>query len=160
MNVARLTLEQYAGPYLTHVDFTLERRSAAIDLIAAVNAALQMASDDGVVFEVNPGTHCVISGDGLGGFRPQSCPIGAAQSAHKQGQGIDIKEVIGREFGRWCLKNVARLQAAGIRGGERLEWTPSWVHLQTRLVPSGHFWFVPNSSPPLTMRMVEQGAGA
>lgn len=151
-----ITLEQYAGPYLAHVDFTLERRSAAIDLLAAVNAVLAMAEADGVEFEKNPNTRTFISGNGNGGFRPQTCPIGAANSAHKQGQGIDIAEVLGRRFARWCLANQPRLIAAGIRGMEDPRWTPLWVHLQTRSVASGHFVFIPDSTPPHCPALPEQ----
>jgi hypothetical protein len=45
--VTPITLEQYAGPYLASADFTLERRSSAIDLLAAVNAVLAMAEANG-----------------------------------------------------------------------------------------------------------------
>ena len=151
-----ITLEQYAGPYLAHVDFTLERRSAAIDLLAAVNAVMTMAAADGVEFEKNPNTRTFVSGNGNGGFRPQNCPIGASNSAHKQGQGIDIAEVLGRRFARWCLANQPRLEAAGIRAMEDPRWTPLWVHLQTRPTNSGRFVFVPDSSPPRCSPLPEQ----
>jgi hypothetical protein len=151
-----ITLEQYAGPYLAHVDLTLERRSAAIDLLGAVNAVLAMAEADGVEFERNPNTRTLISGNGNGGFRPQACPIGAANSAHKQGQGIDIAEVLGRRFARWCLANQTRLQQAGIRAMEDPRWTPLWVHLQTRSTSSGRFVFIPDNTPPHCPALPEQ----
>jgi hypothetical protein len=153
---ASLTLEQYAGPYLAHPDFTTERRANATHMIECVNAVIGMAEADGIVFETNPHTGCLISGDGNGGFRPQSCRIGAPDSAHKQGQGIDIRDTAGRHFARWCLQNVARLKAAGICAIENPRWTPTWVHLQTRPVPSGHFAFIPSASPPLAPPLPEQ----
>jgi hypothetical protein len=153
---ASLTLEQYAGPYLAHADFTPKRRSNAAHLIECVNAVIAMAEADGIVFENNPHTGCLISGDGNGGFRPQSCHIGAPDSAHKQGQGIDIRDIAGRAFARWCLINEARLQAAGIFAIENPRWTPTWVHLQTRPVPSGHFVFIPSADAPLAPALPEQ----
>ena len=61
-----ITLEQYAGPYLASADFTLERRSSAIDLLAAVNAVLAMAEADGLVLNVNRSTGCLVGGNGRG----------------------------------------------------------------------------------------------
>lgn len=142
-----VTLEQYAGPYLAHRDFTLERRSAAISFLGAVNAGLRMAQDDGLVLEINPATGSLISGSGNGGFRPQDCPIGASRSSHKRAIGIDLKEIIGRELARWSLRNRDRLRACGIQAMERPQWTPTWVHWQGDPVASGNFAFVPDNSP-------------
>lgn len=153
-----ITLEQYAGPYLGHVDLTLERRSAAIDLLAAVNGVLAMADAEGVDVMINPVTATRISGSGNGGFRPQSCPIGASQSAHKRGMAIDLYDPH-RALARWVLRNLDRVRAAGVRGMENPQWTPSWCHLQTVTVGSGRFVFVPDSSPPLASPLPEQ-AGA
>jgi len=153
-----ITLEQYAGPYLSHVDFTLERRSNAIDLLAAVNGVLAMAEADGVPALVNPVTGSRVAGSGNGGFRPQECPLGASQSAHKQGQAIDLYDP-SRTLARWVLRNLERVRACGIRGMEDPRWTPTWCHLQTRTVASGRMIFIPNSSPPLASPLPEQ-AGA
>lgn len=150
-----ITLEQYAGPYLHHVDFTLERRSNAIDLLAAVNAVLALALADGVPLQASGNTRCLVGGTGNGGFRPQSCPIGAPNSDHKTGRAVDVYETIGRQFARWCLRNVERLEAAGIRSMENPQWTPTWVHLST--VSKSRFVFIPDSSAPKAPPLPEQG---
>jgi hypothetical protein len=153
---ASLTLAQYAGPYLGHADFTAERRVRAIHLLACMHDVLMSATINAVELEINPHTGSLIAGSGNGGFRPQACAVGAATSAHKEGCGIDIRDTPSRAFARWCLQNEARLKAAGICAIEDPRWTPTWVHLQTRPVPSGHFAFIPSASPPLAPPLPEQ----
>lgn len=150
-----ITLEQYAGPCLHSIDFTLERRSAAIDLLAAANACLAMAEADGVVLHVNPATGCLVSGNGHGGFREQACPVGAPLSSHKVGRGIDVFDPR-RELARWSLRNMERVQAAGIHGMENPQWTPTWCHWQTLLARSGRFVFIPDTSAPKAPALPEQ----
>ena len=150
-----VTIEQYAGRYLAHCDFTQERRANAVGLLAIVNPVLALAIADGVPLEVNPTTGCLISGSGNGGFRPQDCPIGAPTSNHKQGRGIDIYDPR-RLFARWCLRNIERLKALGVRGMENPQWTPTWVHLQDITVKSGKFVFIPDTSPAKAPPLPEQ----
>lgn len=140
-----LTLAQYAGPYLSSADFTLERRSAAIDLLAAANAVIALAGADGVVFAVNPSTGSLVAGAGNGGFRPQSSRVGAPGSSHKQGAAVDVYDPE-RRFASWCYYHQAQLEAAGIRAMEDPRWTPTWVHLDRK--PRLKFFFVPDSSQP------------
>jgi len=153
---ASLTLEQYAGPYLRHPDFTANRRMRASHLLACMYDVLMSAYINAVDLEINPRTGSLIAGNGNGGFRPQACPVGAATSAHKDGCGIDIHDTPNRAFARWCLINEARLQATGICAIEDPRWTPTWVHLQTRPVPSGHFVFIPSADAPLAPPLPEQ----
>lgn len=150
-----ITLEQYAGPCLHSVDFTLERRSAAIDLLAAVNACLAMAEADGVELHINPATGGLVGGSGRGGFREQACTIGAPLSAHKVGRAVDVYDPR-RELARWSLRNLERLQAAGLHGMENPQWTPTWCHWQTTLARSGRFVFIPDASRPLAAALPEQ----
>lgn len=154
--IARITLEHYAGPYLHDPDFDLEARARAIHTVGCINAVLEMAEADGIEFERNPNTRTLISGNGNGGFRPQRCPIGAPGSAHKHAEAGDIAEVLGRRFARWCLQNRDRMIAAGIRAMERPQWTPTWVHLQTRPVRSGAFFFIPDGSAPRAPPLPEE----
>jgi len=153
--VTPITLEQYAGPYLASADFTLERRSSAIDLLAAVNAVLAMAEADGLVLNVNRSTGCLVGGNGHGGFRDQACAIGAPMSSHKVGRAVDVYDPH-RELARWSLRNEERLQAAGIHGMENPQWTPTWCHWQTTLARSGRFVFIPDGSRPLAAALPEQ----
>ena len=150
-----ITLEQYAGPYLHSVDLTLERRSNAIDLLAAVNACLAMAEADGVEIHVNPATGCHVGGNGHGGFRDQACTIGAPLSSHKVGRAVDVYDPH-RELASWSLRNMERLQAAGLNGMENPQWTPTWCHWQTTLARSGRFVFIPDGSRPLAAALPEQ----
>lgn len=140
-----ITLAQYAGPYLSSADFTLERRANAIDLLAAANAVISLAGADGVVFALNPATGCLVAGNGNGGFRPQSSRIGAPASSHKQGAAVDVYDPQ-RRFASWCYYHQAQVEAAGIAAVENPRWTPTWVHLDRK--PRLMFFFVPDSSQP------------
>lgn len=140
-----ITLAQYSGPHLHSADFTLERRAAAIDLLAAANAVISLAGADGVAFAINPATDSLVSGSGNGGFRPQSSRIGAPASSHKQGAAVDVYDPQ-RRFASWCWYHQAQLEAAGIAAVEDPRWTPTWVHLDRR--PRLKYFFVPDSSPP------------
>lgn len=153
-----ITLEQYAGPYLAHPDFTPERRANAAVLLSKVNELRQQAADDGVDFHDDPDTGCGISGEKNGGFRPMDCPVGAAGSTHKKGRGIDNYDPH-RAFAAWCYANPDRLKALGLCM-ENCRWTPNWLHLQDIPPgPAGSPWrldFIPNSTQPLVAALPAQ----
>jgi hypothetical protein len=125
-----VSLADYGGVWLAHPDFTPARQDAARDLCARVNALLADLEAEGVRTRANPKTGTLISGETYGGFRPQDCPIGAAGSSHKQGQGLDLFDPYGVLSGRLVMR-VAMLVKHGL-WMENPAATPTWCHLQTR----------------------------
>lgn len=87
-----ITIDQYAGVYVTSPDWTNEKKDAAEKLLAKVNPFLDYLRTRivGGKTPVNPKTGSLISGTKNGGFRPRDCPEGASNSSHKEGRGIDI----------------------------------------------------------------------
>jgi hypothetical protein len=85
-----ITLEQYFGPWADHPDATGERKANAEVLLERVNRLLDTAAEDGVTVPVNHATGSQVSGQTLGGFRPQNAAVGAPKSSHKQGEGVDV----------------------------------------------------------------------
>jgi hypothetical protein len=70
-----------------HPDATPDRMVNANELLDRVNHLIGRLMEMGVTFRVNPATKSEVSGQTFGGFRPQDCPQGAANSSHKTGQG-------------------------------------------------------------------------
>jgi hypothetical protein len=154
----KITLEQYAGPYLEHVDFSWERREAAEQLLAAVNELRALAATDGVELRLNPRTGSGVSGGGNGGFRPQSCPIGAKHSRHKLALAVDNYDPE-RRLAAWCYLHPEVLRARNIVL-ENARWTPTWCHMQLGAPGvAGAPWrldFIPSTDPPLAASLPEQ----
>lgn len=129
-----ITLEQYVGKWENTPDWTEDRKNNAIFiLLPAVAKLCVIAEKDGLVFHVNPTTGSIISGSGLGGFRPQSCLIGASKSSHKRGLAVDIYDP-GNKIDDWCMANLNVLEACGI-WIEHPDYTDEWSHWQG--VPPG-----------------------
>lgn len=143
-----ITIEQYAGPYLDHADFTPAKRDNAGRLLVVVNGALDIYERDGGQLYIDRDTGCYIAGNGNGGFRPMACPVGAPSSTHKQGLGIDIYDP-NRELAAWCVANESVLRHLGIYGMEDPRWTPTWVHWQLVEVASHRFFFIPSRDKAL-----------
>jgi hypothetical protein len=134
-----ISVEDLFGPWLKHPDATIERRQNAERLLEKVNALLEHAQAQGLELPVNAKTETLVSGDTLGGFRPQSCSIGAPQSAHKQGRAVDVYDPIG-ELDTWL--NDTLLERFGLYR-EHPSATHGWSHLTDRAPPSGHRTFFP-----------------
>lgn len=135
-----ITKEQYVGLWATSPDWTPERQANA-DVLLEKSAALEAEMmADGVQFPDNPKTTSGISGEVYGGFRPQSCPIGAPHSNHKEGRAEDRFDPKG-EIDAWCMAHQDRLQFHGIYI-EHPEKTPTWSHWQSVPPSSGNtvFW--------------------
>jgi len=98
-------------------------------------------SADGVVFPINPATECGISGKTYGGFRPQSCPQGAAHSNHKLGLAVDRWDPLNR-IDDWCMQHIEVLEECGI-WIEHPDATPGWAHWQSVQPKSGRRVFLP-----------------
>lgn len=136
-----ITLEQYVGPHAHSSDWTGARQANAVSLLAACAALEGEMVADGVVFPVNPATGSGVSGQTFGGFRPQSCPQGAPDSSHKQGQGVDRYDPQGA-IDAWCMAHQDRLAYHGIYI-EHPSVTAGWSHWSTRAPRSGNRVFYP-----------------
>ena len=136
-----ITLNQYVGIHRDSPDWTPAREQNATRLLAACCALEVEMARGGVKFPDNPKTKSGVSGETFGGFRPQSCPIGAPNSRHKQGQAVDRYDPDGK-IDAWCMAHQDRLAAHGI-WLEAPESTPGWSHWQSVGVPSGNRVFYP-----------------
>ena len=126
------------GPWQHSPDLTDDRRDNINDLVPAVNALLVLVD---VPLTKNPQLGTQVAGSLYGGFRPQSCSIGAPKSAHKEGLAVDLYDPAG-ELDGWCLRNLDQLAACGLYL-EDPRHTPGWCHLTIRAPKSGKRVFVP-----------------
>jgi hypothetical protein len=136
-----ITLKMYLGPHAGCPDLTPTRMENAVKLLAAVNALEVEMSRGGVNFADNPATRNGISGLTFGGFRPQNCPQGAPNSAHKEGNAVDRYDPDGK-IDAWCLAHQDRLAAAGI-WLEHPSSTVGWSHWARVPPKSGNRVFYP-----------------
>ena len=134
-----ITVADVIGPWIKSPDLTAGRRKSIADLVPQVNALLALASAAGIPTYKHPATGNPVVGPKYGGFRPQSCPIGAPQSAHKVGMAVDIYDPT-NALDEWITDDVLR-ECGLFREGGR--WTPGWTHLTTRRPPSGNRTFIP-----------------
>lgn len=136
-----ITLEQYVGPHWASKDWTPERQDNAGRLLEACINLESLATADGVNFPINPKTKSGVSGETLGGFRPQSCTIGAPKSSHKEGLAVDRYDPHG-DIDSWCMENQDKLESCGVYI-EHPSATVGWSHWQIRPTASGHHVFYP-----------------
>lgn len=136
-----ITIDQYVGEWKNSPDWTQERCDNAWKMLLAVNGLMTIALPSAVVFRINPKTNSQVSGETYGGFRPQSCPIGAPKSSHKEGLAVDIYDPDGA-IDAWCMANQDVLKANGIYI-EHPDSTPGWSHWTIRAPGSGHTVFYP-----------------
>lgn len=137
-----ITLDELVGPWNESPDWTPERRANAHDkLLPSVWALEKIMREDGVTFPDNPCTGNGISGQTLGGFRPQECRIGAPKSNHKQGLAVDRYDP-GDLIDDWCMANLDALERCGI-WLEHPDATHAWSHWQCVSPPSKRRIFLP-----------------
>lgn len=136
-----ITLSQYVGPHASSKDWTPARTANATLLLAKANELLRIAAQAGIICLTNPKTKSQISGSTFGGFRPQNCPIGAPNSHHKEGRGIDIYDP-DNQIDAWCMANLPSLEAVGI-WLEHPDATKSWSHWQSVPPKSGNRVYQP-----------------
>lgn len=140
-----VTLDHYAGEWKSSKDWSAEVIANATKLLLSVNGLMKIAEDNGIVFPVNPRTGSHVSGETYGGFRPQSCPIGAPQSKHKRGLAVDLYDPHG-DIDDWCMQNEDKLKQYGI-WIEHPSKTVHWSHWQCvkygSYVEGKHRWFYP-----------------
>lgn len=136
-----ITLEEYVGVHKDSPDWTEARRINATELLRACAELERLAVEDGVKFLNNARTGSGVSGDTLGGFRPQSCPIGAPSSAHKEGLAVDRYDPNG-EIDSWCMANLSQLIKCGIYI-EHPSKTNGWSHWTVKAPGSKNRVFFP-----------------
>ena len=136
-----ITIAEYVGVHSVSLDWTPSRKLNAAKLLAASALLETLMLAAGVVFPVNPKTNSQVSGETFGGFRPQNCPIGAANSNHKIGLAWDRFDPNG-EIDTWCMANLQSLAACGI-WLEHPDKTPTWSHWQSVPPGSGNRVFMP-----------------
>lgn len=137
--MAMITVADVIGLWQQSPDLTEDRRENIADLVPAVNALLAKAKAAGVPLPINPKTGTQVSGERYGGFRPQTCTIGAPLSAHKVGMAVDIYDPA-NALDDWITDDVLRECGLYREGGN---WTPGWTHLTTRRPGSGNRTFMP-----------------
>lgn len=136
-----ITLSQYVGKWDSSPDWTDGRKENAIKLLDAVNKMMDCLSAYGIEFPVNSSTNSQVSGQTLGGFRPQNCTIGAPKSSHKEGLAVDIHDPI-NAIDNWLLQNQDKLDEFGIYI-EAPTSTISWSHWSIKPPRSGRHVFQP-----------------
>lgn len=134
-----ISIEDYFGPWIDHVDATDECKANAAAMLERVKALLVAAEADGVPLLINPNTSTHVSGNTYGGFRPQSCPQGAPDSSHKVGRGVDVYDPKD-ELDHWLTD--AKLEQFGLYRESPVA-THTWCHLTDRAPRSGRRTFLP-----------------
>lgn len=136
-----ISIEDYFGKFASSRDATGERKRNAERFLAVCAVLKAEMVADGVEFSINPKTSSCVSGEGLGGFRPQTCCIGATTSAHKEGRAVDWYDPKG-EIDGWCMTHTHRLREYGLYI-EHPSTTKGWSHWTDRSPPSGRIVFFP-----------------
>jgi hypothetical protein len=131
------TKDQYMGEH----EHTALHSTNAGTLIKTVTALYDKLTARGIHFRINPTTGSIISGNTFGGFRPQSCPIGAPQSKHKIGLAVDLYDPEDEIDGH-LLANKDLLSEFGVYI-EHPDKTPRWSHWQILPPASGKHIFMP-----------------
>ena len=134
-----ITAADYFAAYAGHDEITPAIEANADELLRRVNSLLEACIMLGWSPMVNPSTGTLISGQKNGGWRPQACPIGAPNSSHKQGAGVDVAD----GSGKLDTLITDDLLAEYDLFRESPEATPGWVHLTTRAPKSGRRTFYP-----------------
>lgn len=134
-----LTKDQVIGKWKGYV--TPQQEDTIEQLVATCNALIQVMIADGVQFKINPLTGSIVSGETLGGFRPQNCPIGAPKSAHKNGAAVDLYDP-DNSIDQWLWQHKNDLSSCGL-WFEHPTATPRWSHWSIRKPASGNRFFKP-----------------
>ncbi len=136
-----MNIAQYFGKWRFSRDSTDDRIANAELLCDSVNRLIEHMESNGVQFQTNPHTRTNISGESFGGFRPQSCAIGAPNSAHKEGMAVDIYDP-DNKIDDWLISHADSLEPFGL-WFEHPDSTPYWSHWSTRKPKSGKRFFKP-----------------
>ncbi len=137
-----ITLSQYVGIWAGSKDWTPECTRNAVILLSRVNLLLRDYEQvTGNVIAINPKTKSEVSGELLGGFRPQSTPIGATKSAHKTGEAVDVYDITNHLD--WWIDTNAQILVKYDLYRESPVATMGWCHLSTRAPKSKSRTFIP-----------------
>jgi hypothetical protein len=140
-------------------ELTQALRDHAAETIARWNLLLALAAADGVAPAIEPRV--------VSGWRPQAIndhtSNAGAKSTHITCQAGDVHDAKpGRELARWCLRNLAKLEAIGL-WMEDPRWTwrekeggEPWVHLQTVAPHSGQRVYRPSMAEATAAALPEQ----
>lgn len=134
-----VSLDEYFGIYANHPDATPSKWSVAELFLDKVNDLLECMHDCGLTLHINPQTNSLISGTTNGGFRPLDCKVGAPNSSHKLGRGVDIADV-GNHLDAWINDEI--LEKFGLYR-EHPDDTENWLHLSDKPPKSGRRTFKP-----------------
>lgn len=140
-----ISMADYFGKYgKDHKDVTPARYANAQRLLTKVNSLMAIAMVNGIEFPVNPNTKTQISGVTNGGYRPQNCPIGAPNSAHKQCLAVDIFDPKG-EIDEWLNNSKEAREAIKDLDMyfEAMSATVGWSHWSILKPASGRRFFSP-----------------
>lgn len=137
---------QYIGVHVNSSDLTPARLANIDKLLRAVNRLMMEGVKCGVIFPTNKATKSQVSGETFGGFRPQSCKIGAPHSAHKDGLAVDIYDPLGA-IDTWVMQSK---EAKAIFENPLVDMyfehpsaTVGWSHWSIKRPPSGNRFFYP-----------------
>jgi len=157
------TKVDYVGPWTESPDWNKDRQDHSEVLMFHCAKLENILLAAGIEFPSHPHGNQIhprvdqISGETYGGFRPQSCPIGAPLSSHKDAKAVDRYDPK-EEIDNWLLDNYNRNVEAGtpelcalaVCGIyiEHPSTTPGWSHWAIKLQPddaprSGHYVFYP-----------------
>jgi hypothetical protein len=133
--MVQISIRDYFGPHKVTTAAYVQNAKA---LLAHVNALLA-TRPPGVGLRINPKTGTLVSGEKFGGWRPADCPIGAANSAHKAAEAVDLYDP-DAALDAWITDEILERHALY---REHPEDTPGWCHLSTRAPKSGRRTFKP-----------------
>ena len=136
-----ITITDYAGKWGNSTDWGTVQQINASELLRRVNLLLDALAARGVVAKKNPITGCLVGGESFGGFRPLSCPIGAPNSAHKQGEAVDVYDP-DNKLDDYISEHQDLLPKFDLYR-EHPTATNHWLHLSIRKPGSGNRTFYP-----------------
>jgi hypothetical protein len=129
-----LTIEEYL------CGLTPTLRENAETIVEKANKFLEAAANDGI-----PSYSPVLAS----GWRPDRynhlIPNSAKKSRHITCEAVDLRDPDGF-LAAFAKRRIDLLEELGLYM-EDPRYTPKWVHLQTRAVPSGNRIFIPYRSP-------------
>ena len=136
-----ISLQDYAGVWIKHVDWDDDCKYQAALMLDRVNALLKDYIKAGRELEVNPKTKTNISGEIYGGFRPLDCPIGAKSSSHKLAMAVDVYDPF-NALDIWIDQNPSVLEKHDLYR-EHPSATRNWCHLSSKAPRSNKRTFFP-----------------
>ena len=139
-----ISKQQYLGIHSKSPDLTAVRLANIDLLLQSVNRLMMLGIKEGIIFATNKNTGSQISGETFGGFRPQSCSIGAPKSAHKEGLAVDIYDPL-EIIDNWLKTSSAARDLYEQLGlyFEHPDYTRGWSHWGLKKPASGNRFFKP-----------------